>query len=185
MFERFTDRARRVVVLAQEESRLLSHDYIGTEHLLLGLLRDPDPTLAAVLEIDLPAARAKVGELVGEGAGQPEGQIPFTPHAKRVLELSLREAMFLGHDHIDAGHLLLGLLGEPDSLGVRTLVALEVSPPELREATRAALTARPGRFARPPRPDRLTAIESRLAAIEETLAEVLRRLPDPDAPPSA
>ncbi|MFI6514679.1 Clp protease N-terminal domain-containing protein [Spirillospora sp. NPDC050679] len=185
MFERFTDRARRAVVLAQEESRLLGHDHIGTGHLLLGLVRDPDPVLAGALEVDLPAVRAKVGELVGEGAGPPGAQIPFTPRAKRVLELSLREAMLLGHDHIDAGHLLLGLLCEPDGRAVQALAALEVSPPRLREAVRTALNARPGRFVRQPRPDRLAVIEDRLTAIEAALAEVLKRLPDPGAPPSA
>src|SRR3990170_2708513 len=103
MFERFTDRARRVVVLAQEEARLLNHNYIGTEHILLGLISEADGVAARTLGelgISLSAVRAKVEAIIGEGGGAPTGHIPFTPRAKKVLELSLREALQLGHNYI-------------------------------------------------------------------------------------
>jgi len=115
MFERFTDRARRVVVLAQEEARLLNHNYIGTEHLLLGLIREGDGVAAEALEslgISLDAVRQQVEEIIGQGQQAPSGHIPFTPRAKKVLELSLREATQLGQDHIGAEHILLGLVRE-------------------------------------------------------------------------
>src|SRR5436305_10144845 len=103
MFERFTDRARRVVVLAQEEARLLGHSYIGTEHILLGLISEQEGVAAKVLDrlgISLEAVRSKVEGIIGEGSGAPSGHIPFTPRAKKVLELSLREALQLGHNYI-------------------------------------------------------------------------------------
>ena len=101
MFERFTDRARRVVVLAQDEARALNHNYIGTEHLLLGLIHEGEGVAAKALEsmdISLDAVRAQVVEIIGEGQAAPSGHIPFTPRAKKVLELSLREALQLGHN---------------------------------------------------------------------------------------
>src|SRR4051794_10276370 len=103
MFERFTDRARRVVVLAQEEARMLSHNYIGTEHILLGLIHEGEGVAAKALEsldISLEAVRAQVEEIIGQGQQAPSGHIPFTPRAKKVLELSLREALQLGHSYI-------------------------------------------------------------------------------------
>src|SRR5579863_6195451 len=115
MFERFTDRARQVVVLAQEEARALGHGYIGTEHILLGLLSEREGIAAqalAALEITLDAARLQVAEIIGEGTGQPSGNIPFTPRAKKVLELSLREAQRLGDGYIGTEHILLGLARE-------------------------------------------------------------------------
>ena len=115
MFERFTDRARRVVVLAQEEARILSHNYIGTEHILLGLLREGEGVAAKALEslgLRLEAVRQQVEEIIGKGQQAPSGHIPFTPRAKKVLELSLREALQLGHDYIGTEHILLGLLSE-------------------------------------------------------------------------
>ncbi|MGD0936186.1 MAG: Clp protease N-terminal domain-containing protein, partial [Streptosporangiaceae bacterium] len=112
MFERFTDRARRVVVLAQEEARMLNHSHIGTEHILLGLIREGGGVAAKAVEslgISLEAARRQVGEIVVQGQQAPSGHIPFTPRAKKVLELSLREALQLGHNYIGTEHILLGL----------------------------------------------------------------------------
>src|SRR4029450_12487850 len=113
MFERFTNRARRVVVLAQEEARLLRHDYIGTEHILLGLLAEGsgvgEPALTAE-GISREAIRGQVEQIIGQGDSTPSGHIPFTPRAKKVLELSLREALQLGHNYIGTEHMLLGLI---------------------------------------------------------------------------
>jgi ATP-dependent Clp protease ATP-binding subunit ClpC len=127
MFERFTDRARRVVVLAQEEARLLSHSYIGSEHLLLGLVREGDGVAAHALEslgVRLDAARRQVEQLVGPGKQPSPGHIPFTPRAKKVLELSLREAEAMRHERIGTEHLLLGLLREGDGVALQVLVQL-------------------------------------------------------------
>jgi ATP-dependent Clp protease ATP-binding subunit ClpA len=115
VFERFTDRARRVVVLAQEEARLLNHNYIGTEHILLGLIHEGEGVAAKALEslgISLEAVRNQVEEIIGQGGSSPSGHIPFTPRAKKVLELSLREALQLGHNYIGTEHILLGLIRE-------------------------------------------------------------------------
>ncbi len=112
MFERFTDRARRVVVLAQEEARMLNHNYIGTEHILLGLIKEGEGVAAKGLEdlgISLDVVRTLVEEIIGQGQHSPSGHIPFTPRAKKVLELSLREALHLGHNYIGTAHILLGL----------------------------------------------------------------------------
>src|SRR5512133_1818727 len=112
MFERFTDRARRVVVLAQEEARMLDHNYIGTEHLLLGLIREGEGYAARALEslgISLDAVRQQVEVIIGRGQHAPSGPVPFTPRAKKVLELSLREALQLGHNYIGPEHILLEL----------------------------------------------------------------------------
>ena len=137
MFERFTDRARRVIVLAQEEARMLSHNYIGTEHLLLGLLHTDHGGVAAraleSLGVTLDAARDQVREMIGEGAQALTGHIPFTPRAKRVLELSLREALSLGDNHIGTGHLLLGLLAEADGVGAQIVARLGASPRAVRD----------------------------------------------------
>ena len=124
MFERFTDRARRVIVLAQEEARGLQHNYIGTEHLLLGLIHEGDGVAAKAMEmsdVKLDEARAAVIELIGEGEKPVEGHIPFTPRAKRVFELSFREALQLGHNYIGTEHLLLGLLKEGDGVAAQVL----------------------------------------------------------------
>lgn len=115
MFERFTDRARRVVVLAQDEAKALNHNYIGTEHLLLGLISEGEGVAAKALEsldISLEAVRAQVEEIIGHGTSTPTGHIPFTPRAKKVLELSLREALQMNHSYIGTEHILLGLIRE-------------------------------------------------------------------------
>jgi ATP-dependent Clp protease ATP-binding subunit ClpC len=127
MFERFTDRARRVVVLAQEEARMLNHNYIGTEHLLLGLIHEGDGVAAKALEslnISLGAVREQVQEIIGKGQQAPSGHIPFTPRAKKVLELSLREALQLGHNYIGTEHILLGLIREGEGVATQVLVKL-------------------------------------------------------------
>ncbi|HPU13790.1 MAG TPA: ATP-dependent Clp protease ATP-binding subunit [Aeromicrobium sp.] len=127
MFERFTDRARRVVVLAQEEARLLSHNYIGTEHILLGLISEGEGVAAKALEsldISLEAVRGQVEDIIGQGQQAPSGHIPFTPRAKKVLELSLREALQLGHTYIGTEHILLGLIREGEGVAAQVLVKL-------------------------------------------------------------
>jgi ATP-dependent Clp protease ATP-binding subunit ClpA len=125
MFERFTDRARRVVVLAQEEARRLNHNYIGTEHLLLGLAHGGVAAKALEsLGISLEAVRAQVEEIIGQGQSAPVGHIPFTPRAKKVLELSLREAIQLGHNYIGTEHLLLGLIREGEGVAAQVLLKL-------------------------------------------------------------
>jgi ATP-dependent Clp protease ATP-binding subunit ClpC len=124
MFERFTDRARRVVVLAQEEARMLNHNYIGTEHILLGLIHEGEGVAAKALEslgISLDAVREQVQEIIGQGQQAPSGHIPFTPRAKKVLELSLREALQLKHNYIGTEHILLGLLREGEGMAAQIL----------------------------------------------------------------
>jgi ATP-dependent Clp protease ATP-binding subunit ClpA len=136
MFERFTDGARRVVVLAQEESRLLRHDYIGTEHLLLGLLHEGagvGATALTELGVSLTAVRHQVESIVGRGREEPGGHIPFTPRAKKVVELSLREALQLGDGFIGTEHLLLGMLREGDGVAAQILMKLGVDLERTRE----------------------------------------------------
>ena len=127
MFERFTDRSRRVIVLAQEEARELNHNYIGTEHILLGLCHEGGGVAVRVLEaqgVRLAAVRERVEEIVGRGQAGPSGHIPFTPRAKKVLELSLRESQELGHEYIGTEHLLLGLIREGQGVAARVLADL-------------------------------------------------------------
>ena len=129
MFERFTERARQVVVLAQEEARILKHNYIGTEHILLGLLREEEGLAARVLEsldITVERVRAQVVRIVGSGEEVTSGQIPFTPRAKKVLELALREALSLGHNYIGTEHILLGLVRERDGVAAKALDSLNI-----------------------------------------------------------
>src|SRR3712207_3017938 len=136
MFERFTDRARRVVVLAQEEARLLNHNYIGTEHILLGLIHEGEGVAAKALEslgISLEAVRAQVEEIIGQGQQAPSGHIPFTPRAKKVLELSLREALQLGHNYIGTEHILLGLIREGEGVAAQVLVKLGADLSRVRQ----------------------------------------------------
>ena len=136
MFERFTDRARRVVVLAQEEARMLNHNYIGTEHILLGLIHEGEGVAAKALEslgISLEAVRQQVEEIIGQGQQAPSGHIPFTPRAKKVLELSLREALQLGHNYIGTEHILLGLIREGEGVAAQVLVKLGADLNKVRQ----------------------------------------------------
>ena len=135
MFERFTDKSRRAVVLAQEEARDLDHNYIGTEHLLAGLRRENLGVAARTLEsasVTMDAVRAEIEKLVGRGQVAPSGPLLFTPRAKKCLELSLREALNLGHNHISTGHLLLGLISKDDCAAVQVLGGLGADLGQLR-----------------------------------------------------
>ena len=149
MFERFTDRARRVVVLAQEEARLLNHNYIGTEHILLGLIHEGEGVAAKALEslgISLEAVRAQVEEIIGQGDEAPTGHIPFTPRAKKVLELSLREALQLGHNYIGTEHILLGLIREGEGVAAQVLVKLGAGLDRVRQQVIQLLAGYAGRL---------------------------------------
>src|SRR5438552_11606514 len=151
MFERFTERARQAVVMAQDEARLLRHNYLGTEHLLLGLLREEEGVAARALEslhVTIEEVRAQVARIVGEGEEATTGQIPFTPRAKRVLELGLREALSLGHNYIGTEHLLLGLAREYDGVAARLLLDFHVDNAQLVEEVRTEA----GEGPRPERP---------------------------------
>jgi len=142
VFERFTERGRQVVVLAQGEAQALRHNYIGTEHILLGLLREEEGIAARVLEslsITVEEVRAQVARLVGQGDEIVTGQIPFTPRAKKVLELSLREALSLGHDYIGTEHLLLGLISVRKGVALEILGELDVDTATIRAEVLRAL----------------------------------------------
>jgi ATP-dependent Clp protease ATP-binding subunit ClpC len=187
MFERFTDRSRRVVVLAQEEARLLRHNHIGTEHLLLGLIAERDSVAARTLRalnVTLDAARDQVRQIIGPGHHEQSDHIPFTPRAKKVLELSLREALSLKSDSIGTEHLLLGLIAEGKGAGVQILAKLGTPLQAIRDkaAELAAAEPDPVPAGPPPTPfvvrqraeiteirDLLVSIDRRLAAIEERL----------------
>jgi len=135
VFERFTERARQVVVLAQDEARALKHNYIGTEHLLLGLLREEEGLAARVLEsldVSLEDVRYQVERIIGQGDEVATGQIPFTPRGKKVLELGLREALSLGHNYIGTEHILLGLVREGEGVGMRILLDLDADEDKIR-----------------------------------------------------
>jgi ATP-dependent Clp protease ATP-binding subunit ClpA len=174
MFERFTDRARRVVVLAQNEARLLNHNYIGTEHLLLGLIAEGDGVAAKALEslgISLAAVRQQVEEVIGRGQEVPSGHIPFTPRAKKVLELAQREARALGHDYIGTEHILLGLLREGDGVAAQVLVRLGADLNRVRQQVIVQLHGYQGRVmigegSRPGRRERARLLEDALARID-------------------
>jgi ATP-dependent Clp protease ATP-binding subunit ClpC len=198
VLERFTDTARRVVVHAQEEARALQHGHIGTEHLLLGLLRGDTDDAVRVLGaagITLDGARRDVEDLVGRGSGPPDGDIPFTARAKKVLEMALREALQLGDEYIGSEHILLGLIRETDGTGARVLQRRGVDTRDVRRGVIAALRLEaatqgppaPGR----PAPDRPEpggveeAIMERLTAIEHRLERIERLLRDGPGPRSA
>jgi ATP-dependent Clp protease ATP-binding subunit ClpC len=207
MFERFTDRARSVVVLAQEESRLLGHNHIGTEHLLLGLLAEREGVAARALEslgVTLDAARQLVREIVGPGSEAARGHIPFTPRAKKILELSLREALSLGSEVISTEHLLLGLIDEGDGVGAQILERLGAQNTKVRKAVIGLASAEPEPEAEAAEPeaevvrsfgrnmririealaevkDLLTNIDRRLSAIERHLGIA----EGPEEPPAA
>jgi ATP-dependent Clp protease ATP-binding subunit ClpC len=195
MFERFTERARRVVVLAQEESRLLGHNYIGTEHLLLGLLAEQEGVAARALEslnVTLTAAREQVEEIIGPGQQTPHGHIPFTPRAKKILELALREALTMGSEVINTEHLLLGLINEGDGVGAQILQRLGATAQAVREAVARLITAEPeaaevtGPESEPRavsvpwqvriRVDALTEVKDLLAGIDRRLSAIERHL---------
>jgi ATP-dependent Clp protease ATP-binding subunit ClpC len=148
MFERFTDRARRVLVLAQEEARLLNHSFIGTEHILLGLIHEGEGLAAKALEslgISLEAVREKVEETIGPAGSAPTGSPPFTPRAKKVLELSLREALQLGHNYIGTEHMLLGLVREGEGVAAQVLQSLGADLPRVRQQVIQLLSGYQGR----------------------------------------
>jgi Clp amino terminal domain, pathogenicity island component/UvrB/uvrC motif len=145
VFERFTERARQVVVLAQDEARALGHNYIGTEHLLLGLLREEEGLAARVLEsldVTLEEVRAQVERIIGTGEELATGQIPFTPRGKKVLELALREALSIGHNYIGTEHILLGLVREGEGVGMRILLDFDLDEQRIRNEVIRALGGR-------------------------------------------
>src|SRR5438046_6543904 len=152
MFERFTERARQVVVLAQDEARALKHNYIGTEHILLGLLREEEGLAARVLEsldITVEEVRAQVAEIIGEGDEVTTGQIPLTPRAKKAMELALREALSLGHNYIGTEHILLGLAGEREGVAARILLDFDADPETVGNEVMRALGSPQGRAHEP------------------------------------
>jgi ATP-dependent Clp protease ATP-binding subunit ClpA len=175
VFERFTDRARRVIVLAQEEAQLLNHNYVGTEHLLLGLAREGQGVAAKALEslgIRLEAVRSQVEEVIGRGPRAPSGHVPFTPRAKKVLELSLREAKQLGHDYIGTEHLLLGLIREGEGVAARVLLTLGGDLSRVRQQVIQVLSGHAGveagartRLVRMSVPEDLREAEAQLAQV--------------------
>jgi ATP-dependent Clp protease ATP-binding subunit ClpA len=178
MFERFTDGARRAVVLAQEEARLLNHNYIGTEHILIGLLREDGGVAGEGLEslgISVDAVRQQVEQMVGIGEQAPSGHVPFTPRAKKVLELSLREALQLGHDYIGTGHIMLGLIRESDGVAAQALVRLGADLNQVRQQVIQQLHGfqgedEPGSVRAVQRPGllgRIDAMEQRLSILEQ------------------
>jgi ATP-dependent Clp protease ATP-binding subunit ClpA len=184
MFERFTDQSRRAVVLAQDEARSFNHNYIGTEHLLAGLRRENRGVAARTLEsagITMDAVRAEIEKHVGRGELAASGHIPFTSGAKKCLELSLREALNLGHNHIGTGHLLLGLISKDDCVAVQVLVGLGADLGQLRAQVILQIEDDPedrGGFS-PPRPQRAelpNAVQTLLDTIDERLSAIERYL---------
>jgi hypothetical protein len=184
MFERFTERARRVVVLAQEEARRLDHNWIGTEHILLGLIREGEGVAAKTLEsldISLDAVRQKVEEIIGRGQQPPSGHIPFTPRTKKVLELALRESQQLGHNYIGTEHILLGLIREGDGVAAQVLVTLGA---DLNRVRQQAIQLLHGHSAEEPAPARsaerelrlLPALKTHLEALEQRLTAIEQRV---------
>jgi ATP-dependent Clp protease ATP-binding subunit ClpC len=178
VFERFTDRARRVIVYAQEEARLLSHDYVGTEHLLLGLVHDGQGVAAKALEslgIRLEAVRVQVEAIIGRGQRAPSGHVPFTPRAKKVLELSLREAKQLGHNYIGTEHLLLGLIREGEGVAAQVLLTLSGDLSRVRQQVLQLLSGYAGGVQAAAR-TRLVrmAVPEDLREAEEQLSQVRR-----------
>jgi ATP-dependent Clp protease ATP-binding subunit ClpA len=184
MFERFTDRARLVVVLAQQEARRLDHGYIGTEHMLLGLIHEGDGVAARALDslgISLDAVRQQVEEIIGRGQQAPSGHIPFTPRAKKVLELSLREALQLGHDYIGTEHILLGLVREGGGVAAQILVKLGA---DLNRVRQQVIQLLHGHQAKEPASAwstagelrLLPAVKARMEAVEQRLTAIEQRI---------
>jgi Clp amino terminal domain, pathogenicity island component len=185
MFERFTDRARRVVVLAQNEARMLNHNYVGTEHILLGLIHEGEGVAAKALEslgISLQAVRAQVEEIIGHGPEPPpSGHIPFTPRAKKVMELSLRESLQLGHKYIGTEHILLGLIREGDGVAAQVLVKLGADLNRVRQQVIILLHGYQGKQPSPPgtaggEHTLLSGVQTRLDVVEARLADVEQRV---------
>ena len=182
MFERFTDRARRVVVLAQEEARRLNHNCIGTEHILLGLIHEGEGVAAKALEslgISLEAVRQQVEEIIGQGQQAPSGHIPFTPRAKKALELSLREALQLGHNYIGTEHILLGLISEGEGVAAQVLVRLGADLNRVRQQVIQLLHGYQGKEPAgtvPRERTPLSRVRARLAAVERRLAAIEERV---------
>ena len=190
MFERFSQRARRVVVLAQEEARMLDHDYIGTGHILLGLIREGEGVAGRALEslgISLEAVRQQVEQIIGRGQQAPSGHIPFTPRAKKVLELALREAQQLGHNYIGTEHILLGLIREGSGVAAQVLVKLGADLNRARQQVVRLLHGQQGQdvtgedLPLPGDARRGPSLERRLAAIERWVG-LRPDLDDLDAP---
>jgi hypothetical protein len=176
MFERFTDRGRRVIVLAQREASRLNHNYIGTEHILLGLLREGEGVAAKALEslgISLDAVRQQVEEIIGRGQEALSGHIPFTPRAKQVLELSLRESLQLGNNHIDTEHILLALIREGGGVAAQVLVLLDADPNRVRQQVIQLLAGHEGQE---PVSAQSAALELSLPVVQARLEEVEQRL---------
>jgi hypothetical protein len=183
MFERFTDRARRVIVLAQREARRLAHNYIGTEHILLGLLSEGEGVAAKALEslgISLDAVRQQVEEIIGRGQEALSGHIPFTLRAKKVIELSLREALQLGNNHIDTEHILLALIREGGGVAAQVLVVLGADPNRVRQQV---IQLQHGHQGQEPvsvqpaaREPRLPGVQARLEAVEQRLTGIEQRV---------
>jgi ATP-dependent Clp protease ATP-binding subunit ClpC len=185
MFERFTDRARRSLFLSQEEARLLNHNYVGTEHLLLGLVSEGQGVAAKALQslgISLEAVRAQVEEIIGQGQTAPRGHIPFTPGAKKVLELSLREATQLGHNYIGTEHLLLGLLREGEGVAAQVLVKLGADLSRVRQQVIQLLSGSAGgreagagtRLVRMTVPEELREAEEQLAQVRREKEQAIQ-----------
>ena len=173
MFERFTDRARRVVVLAQEEARMLNHNYIGTEHILLGLIHEGEGVAAKAPEslgISLDAVRQQVEEIIGQGQQAPSGHIPFTPRAKKVLELADRETRALGHAYVGTEHILLGLIREGDGVAVQVLVTLGADLNRVRQQVIRLLHGSQGNQPADDGPRRGKRAQARL--VDDALAQI-------------
>lgn len=174
MFERYTERARQVVVLAQDEARGLKHSYIGTEHILLGLLREAESVGCEALEklgVEVDEVRRKVGVIVGLGDVTPMGQIPFTPRAKKVLEFSLREALSLGHNYVGTEHILLGLVRENEGVAARILLDFDADAEKIRnEVIRILSGRRPAR-----RPIRTGSVAHATGSVAHVIPELLAK----------
>jgi ATP-dependent Clp protease ATP-binding subunit ClpA len=188
MFERFTNRARRVIVLAQDEARLLNHDYIGTEHILLGLLADGEGIAALALDrigIKLDTVRQQVEQIVGTGKQRTRsGHIPFTPRAKKVLELSLREAIRLGNNYIGPEHILLGLIREGEGVAAQILARLGGELPVVRTHVIRLATGGPGKAGREPEDiaaEAMARITTTRAGVHELLQDISQRLANIEA----
>ena len=175
MFERFTERARQVVVLAQDEARALKHNYIGTEHILLGLLREEDGLAGRVLDsldVTIEEVRAQVARIVRQGDEVPTGEMPFAPRARKVLELAQREALSLGHNHVATEHILLGLIREGEGVGARILHDFDADAETIRDEVIRRLSVPSRRSA-----DRIRQIVIACPECGQTLETVMRDRP--------